>query len=63
MFKFDIECNYCGNRWKEIFYYQPQELECKYCKDKNLKLTPCDESKSDAFGYNTDTRHKDSYIK
>lgn len=63
MAKFDIECRYCGHKWKDEYFYEPVELTCSKCNDRNLKFTVRDESKSDAFGYNADTKHKDSYIK
>lgn len=62
--KLEFLCMYCGNSWTEpAYYYSEREPMCSQCKDRNIKVTRKDASKSDIFGYNSDKARPDAYIK
>lgn len=62
--KFDVECTYCGHTWVDEFYYNPQDLRCKICNDKELKLRSHEKNRVDIYADQPETAFKkDPYVK
>lgn len=63
MITVNIDCFYCGNRWKESFSnpMQLEDLHCHICKDKNLKISKPVET-GDQFGYESQEPKQDAYF-
>jgi len=52
--RFNLECQYCGKKWEESFFYRDsvKEIKCKTCGDKNIKVKEYKPDDTDPFGYN-----------
>lgn len=48
---YNLECTYCGHKWKDYFYSEAviQNQVCPACKDK--KLVAMEQESNDVFGY------------
>ena len=44
-------CRYCGKEWEESNYseFYLSRLQCRVCKDKNIKLKKIEDSKVDYY--------------
>lgn len=64
MITVNLECLYCGNKWKEAFMNMTaiEYAYCPICKDSSLKVSP-ETHKSDIFGYGSQEAKEDAYIK
>lgn len=39
--EYTFECTYCGYKWDQIYWLEPdvEHMKCQKCEDKNLKIT------------------------
>lgn len=47
----ELTCKYCGYSWTDKYFYKAMKIECKKCKDKNIKIKELDTTSRDCFGY------------
>lgn len=62
--KIHFECRYCGKKWTEQVYREPEGTRCGVCHDRNLKLTKPEDSKVDYYiGCPSFPKNDDKYNK